>query len=122
MKYHEFKVRVPHLQGVSIADWKAYIDDAVRAWCGQYGGDVGNPREVMGRHSDAMRRVKVTRIMPKPRKKLRYVPPVPGVDDLLTKEERDALRERNCDCGAEPGEGHAAGCPHDPYDSTENEG
>lgn len=129
--FHEFKVRVPDLPGVTVRDWKGYIDDAVGSWCGQYGGyppeeDPQPPQAIMA-HSGKMNRVKVTRILPKPRTRLQHVPPpmtleeqlfhikngtialsdeekrllleaarrlappVPGVDDLLTIEERNAL-------------------------------
>ena len=90
MKYHEFKVRVPVLEGVKVRDWQEYIDHAIQTEAGHWTGDTGNPWDIIGR-SGQLHRSKVTRLLPKPRTKLRYVPPVPGVDDLLTKEERDAL-------------------------------
>lgn len=126
MKYHEFKVRVPVLEGVRVRDWQTYIDSAVTSW---YGGADCNelPEKAMYENDRAMGRIRVTRILPKPSTKLQHVPPpmtleeqlfhvrngaialndeekrlllevarkislpVPGVDDLLTLDERNAL-------------------------------
>ena len=49
-KYLYFSVRVPVTEGLSHADWRAYIEDAVKSWAGQfepvgggYGDSIGHP-------------------------------------------------------------------------------
>lgn len=39
MKAKQFLVEVPHIKGVSEADWKEYIRDAVGGWKGQFRPD-----------------------------------------------------------------------------------
>lgn len=99
MKYHEFKVRVPVHPGVSVREWQWYIDSAVSSWMG--GCNLNEePYASMRQH---LSRVKVTRILSKPKTQLRHVPPPMTFEEelfhirngtvVLNDEEKRMLRE-----------------------------